>query len=399
MRGSASFDPILQHWQQQEVKALRWLLHTESDPRYTDILRASDTEDWEAVLGMVRRKRGGLRAPLLLQGAVQQQNSRALQSLVHLKIQPSKKEVYQAILAAAQLGHPRCLKVLLHFRAQYPLVVDMRFLMAAVQKGHRRCVQLLLQHQPHLVNHSYDTRRAVTTAAADGDWHTLKVLLDHHECLPDGMAVEALFNAAYRGHIACARLLVPRYKLRIRLATPWIRSTYDNSLKVAAKAGDWQMVELLLQAGVYTSAGHRPALHMMPNTRAAADADERARGWLYPSRSQAPLYYDASTALEAEQGCQGGADSAGTGASDTGSDSEVEFEDPSAEYEREVALSQTYTPSRSRAAVLLIRAGAKVDLEDVAALKELALSEGNAELKELMSKYVTPSWLAAWQLS
>jgi hypothetical protein len=75
------------------------------------------------------------------------------------------------------------------------------------------------------------------------------------------------------------------------------------------------------------------------------------------------------------------------GSPDTSSDSDVEVEDPSAEYEREVALSQHYTPSRSNAAVLLIRAGAKVDDKVKQLLKELALSEGNEELRELLSTH------------
>jgi hypothetical protein len=62
--------------------------------------------------------------------------------------------------------------------------------------------------------------------------------------------------------------------------------------------------------------------------------------------------------------------------------SEVEVEDGD---EAETPSSQQHTPSRSRAAVLLIRAGANVGGKVKTLLKELAVSEGNEELRELLS--------------
>jgi hypothetical protein len=47
--------------------------------------------------------------------------------------------------------------------------------------------------------------------------------------------------------------------------------------------------------------------------------------------------------------------------------------------------SQLYTPSRSNAAVLLIRAGAKVERNLNKLLTQLAVTERNEELRELLS--------------
>jgi hypothetical protein len=59
--------------------------------------------------------------------------------------------------------------------------------------------------------------------------------------------------------------------------------------------------------------------------------------------------------------------------------SKVEVEDAD---EAEPPSSQHHTPSRSRAAVLLIKAGAKVD-DKFPRLRQLALEEGNEELMAL----------------
>jgi hypothetical protein len=60
----------------------------------------------------------------------------------------------------------------------------------------------------------------------------------------------------------------------------------------------------------------------------------------------------------------------------------VEVEDAD---EAETPSSQHYKFSRSKAAVLLIRAGAKVEDGALEVLQELALGEGNEELRELLS--------------
>jgi hypothetical protein len=71
--------------------------------------------------------------------------------------------------------------------------------------------------------------------------------------------------------------------------------------------------------------------------------------------------------------------------------------------EAETPSTQQHTPSKSKAAALLIRAGAQVEDEAAAGLKDLALTEGNEELRQLLRGCAAssgPSWQAvAWQSS
>jgi hypothetical protein len=208
----------------------------------------------------------------------------------------------------------------------------------------------------------------------------------------------------------------------------------DYSLAAAAQAGDWQMVELITTAGWPDPEQRGPSLPLVAHTtylhqeayaasvlgpehRFAPDVTYALKAIVYPAAAaeaerhlriqQYPLY--RQTTPNGGSGCGRGSsdgqqghstisaacnhDTGGSGignaGSTTASASNCNSSDAS-EVEQEVADEtetpslQHYTPSRSKAAVLLIRAGASL-YGKVKEVQKLALSEGNEELMaELM---------------
>jgi hypothetical protein len=300
--------------------------------------------------------------------------------------------------------------------------------------------------------------QALCIAAAHGYWRILQLLLNYIDNMPADQShlpaadlAAALCNAAGRGHLQCARLLIDRIVLDAYQFghKPAGNRDLDNSLAFAAQAGDWQMVELITTAGwpdleqvdspspsaSHTSHfGDAPYAASVPGTEqryapyttfalkaivdpaAAAEAERYLRVQLYPVHRQTTLGGGSGSdsgraASDGQQahstfsaGCHDDTGSSGSSnaVSDVGSSvtnsaassgipanvganpdiSEVEVEDGD---EAETPSSQQHTPSRSRAAVLLIRAGANVGGKVKTLLKELAVSEGNEELRELLS--------------
>jgi hypothetical protein len=158
-----------------QLKALRSLLHRDSDPSFQDILHATAEQDWQAVLRLIQDKDRGLPPALLLKYAVEHVGSVGVQALIQL--QPPSLS-YQdngssALVAAAQQGKLRCLQLLLRHGCHPG---SEGALLAAVQGGNRRCVQLLLSACKPV--HIWTTD-AISMAAAKGYLGILQLLLDY----------------------------------------------------------------------------------------------------------------------------------------------------------------------------------------------------------------------------
>jgi hypothetical protein len=409
------------------LKAVRWLVHLESDPSFQDILHATAEQDWQAVLGLVKDQTRPLPLGLLFEYAVDHLGSAGVQALIQCGATTSAEG---PSLAAARQGKPRCLQLLLQHGYGVWGSQDM---LAAVERGHRRCVQLLLPaySEPHSWR-----RRALCTAAAHGYWRILQLLLNYIEHQPahgsllhaEDLAA-AICNAAGRSHLQCARLLLDRVAqacldphVAIGLDNPNANQGLDYSLAYAAKAGDWQMVELMTTAkwpdplcyspapgaGVHQirfGPNWTSALAALVDPGAADKAEKNLKAQLYPLYRQAPPITGSGRAAHDGQqgpstssaGCNHSAGGGGIGSGGAGPGnipvnvgtspdaSEVEVEVEEAD-EAEPPSSQQHTPSRSKAAVLLLRAGAKVEGNVSRWLDQLA--ECSEELRELLSTHV-----------
>jgi uncharacterized membrane protein YgcG len=306
-------------------------------------------------------------------------------------------------------------------------------MLAAVQGGYWRCVELLL---PAYSEPNNWRRQALSAAAANGYWRILQLLLDYIENQPAQGSYLPAWDlaaaiAASRGHLRCARLLVDK------VVQAWINphasqhdpnanKDLDSCLAAAAQAGDWQMVELLttarwpdpllitLTAGAGVKICFGPdwtsALAAMVDPEAAGKAKKHLKAQLYPLHRQTPPNGGSGSGSgsgragsDGQQGHSsavgsghstggGGSGSNGAGltsvpvgAGSSGTSPDVtEVEQERADV-AEPPSSQLYTPSRSNAAVLLIRAGAKVERNLNKLLTQLAVTERNEELRELLS--------------
>jgi hypothetical protein len=425
------------------IKVLRCLLHRDGDPALQDILHATAEQDWPAVLGLVQQQDRGLPASLLLQYAVDHIGSAGLQALLQGSAVTvgNAPETETAFIAAARYGNLQCLQVLREhgLGSTNPAVVT-----AAVQGGHYRCVELLL---PLIPQHLWRVD-GLRTAAAHGYWRILGLLLEQQDMLsPESGVLSsqlsiAFSSAACRGHLQCARLLVDRIVQAYnddKRASGHERSIQEvnASLAAAARAGDWQMVELITSRSWpddiadITKPHHlrlapdiSGALHALLNPTMRCDVDRHLQT-LHPVTQPKPQGGSAAGSCGGQQGQRntgaGTSDTTGAGVSDrTGAGSsgspgrisdasgahahasdscsdareshiEVEVEVEEVD-EAEVPSLQQYPPSRSKAAVLLLRAGALIITSDGhGQLLALAEKAGNEELKELLRDFRPPA--------
>jgi hypothetical protein len=413
--------------QRGHIKLVRCLLHREGDPALEGILNGTAEQDWQAVLGLVQQQDRGLPASLLLQYAVDHLGSAGLQALLQcsaVRVSDDHEAGDNALLTAAQQGKARCLQLLLQHGVapRFDGVVS-----AAVQGGYHRCVQLLLpQLPPHIWR-----RSALAVAAAHGYSRILQLLLDHIDSLPhEGSHLPAadlaiaFSNAACRGHLKCAGLLFDRIVQETYYGWHDMQIEVDRSLAAAARAGDWQMVDLITSCswpddavrntpphgftithglplttarapppGLWCDPSASYALNALLDPATAPEVDMHLRT-LYPVQQRKPLGEGASgscDSLNTDAG-SGGTYDAGTSSAHV-SDTSSNNGEPHTEVEQEgvdeveVPSLQQCTPSRSKAAVLLLRAGAEVVLSHSSNLIELADREDNDELRELVRSY------------
>jgi hypothetical protein len=426
--------PILA--EEGHIKVLRCLLHRDGDPGLQDILLETAEQDWQAVLGLVQQQDRGLPASLLLQYAIDQLGSAGLRALLQCSAAPvgNAPATESAFIAAAQCGRLQCLQVLREHGlcSMNPAVVT-----AAVQGGHHRCVELLLRLIPQ---HVWRVDGLVT-AAAHGYCRILELLLEQQDVLGPGSRLMssqlsvAFSNAACRGHLECARLLVDRivqaYKddERVSEHKESIKEV-NSSLAAAAKAGDWRMVELTTSRswpdGIPETADPHPFLHrrnpaqaqdlrLAPDTSRALyallgtstpEVDKLLQSLLPVTRPKPQGGSAAgSSSTQKARSSSGitGASSSGstdaesistrisdTSSTDRKSHTELELEVDEVD-EAEVPSLQQHPPSRSKAAVLMIRAGAKVWNWSHDPLLALAEKERSEELKEVLRSCGLPA--------
>jgi hypothetical protein len=391
------------------LKALRWLLHRDSHPSFQDILHATAEQDWQAVLQLVQDGDKALPFEVLLLYAIDHLGSAAVQALMQCGAAVSVESAERHMLAAVRQGRARCLQLLLQQYAVTGIADTHLGLLIAVQRGYRRCAELVLTafRQPWV-------RRgeALCTAAANGYWRILHLLLDYagnqpsnDPHLPTEDLAAAIYNAASRQNLTCMRLLLDRVmQARLDPNKGLGNRFLDRSLASAAEAGDWQVVELMTTTKwpgfkwggrrVYFGPNRTLALAAIVDPAAAMRAGVQLKDQLYPVQvqRQAPLRGGSGSGKAGADSHQGhttnssvSSDAVSGGSNCSNLDViEVEVEDAD---DAETHSLQKYTPSRARAAVLLIRAGAKVGDMVHQPLQELALGESNEELRQLLSSH------------